>query len=90
VRLTPLEHFDDVAAGLVAVGLKRAAAVGRAPILADLEVAASRFGFFDELPSRSAQEERARAFAGLANPHHYEKLRALADSVPAEELKAPA
>jgi hypothetical protein len=87
VHLGPLDHFEDVAAGLVAVGLKRAASYGRAPILADLEVAAASFGFFDDTAARSVVEPRSHAFAGVASPHHYEKLRELADSVATESLR---
>ena len=82
------EDPDDAEAGIVAVGLKRASLYGRAPILADLRVAATIWGFLDGAAPAELVEERTRRFEGIRHTaHHYPELRAVADAVPAEALR---
>ncbi len=82
VSLAPGEHWHDVAAGAVTLGLKRASFFGRAPIKADLRVALTIWGFFDDDPSAELVTVRRAAFAGLANVHHYSEARRLAAAAP--------
>lgn len=87
VHLGESEHFDDVSAGVSAIALKRAALFGRAPIGADLEVAFTIFGFFDDQPEPALAQRRSRWFAALHMPHHYPRLRWLVDQVPDDVLR---
>lgn len=44
------EHLDDVVAGCFAVGARRAATLGRAPVIYDMELAYSVWGFLGGAP----------------------------------------
>jgi hypothetical protein len=83
LRLTDLEHADDVLAGAVAIGLKRAALFGRAPVSHDIELALHLFGYLEGAPEELV-EARERLFAGLA--HDYWQQRDLADLIPESTL----
>lgn len=88
LRLAPGEHAEDAVAGCVAVALKRAALLGRAPVVFDLELAFTLFGFLGGAPTELIAFRRPR-FAGAA--HHYADQRHIADLVPEETLRlAPA
>jgi hypothetical protein len=89
LRLHPGEHADDAIAGATAVGLKRASLFGRAPVVHDLTVGLTIWGFLDEKPAKSLLELRHPMFEECRSPHHYWKLRAIADAVPAEILHQP-
>ena len=87
VQLGPGEHWDDVAAGCVLVGLKRASLFGRAPVRHDLEVGFRAWGYLDDQPDSALVELRRDLFAGVANPHHYLEGRRIVDAVPADQLR---
>lgn len=86
LTLTEGEHFADVAAGCVAVALKRASLFGRAPVVHDLTVAFTVFGFLDETPDPELVARRRPYFAEAAHPHHYLERRRVADLVAPEVL----
>ena len=75
------ERPDDVTAGAVAIALKRASLFGRAPVMADLRVAYTLWGFPDVAAPPELVELRTKLFAGVGHPHHYAELRRVADSV---------
>lgn len=81
------EHARDALAGIVAIGLKRASAFGRAPVLHDLRVAATIFGFLDPSPDAELVALRHRLFEEVAHFHQYMELRRLVDMVPVEVLR---
>ena len=81
------EHRDDVVAGLAAVAAKRSASYGRAPVVHDVGVAATVFGFHAETTDPELVELRRVAFEGVANPHRYEARRELTDLVPVAALR---
>src|SRR2546430_2385452 len=58
------EHPDDVDAGCVQVAMKRAAVFGRAPVIFDVELGYTVFGFLDEHPPQDLVEFRRRLFDG--------------------------
>ena len=87
LRLAAGEHLDDVVVGCVGVALKRSALFGRAPVLADLEVAFGLFGFFGDSPSAALVEKRHGLFAGVAHHHHYAAARSIADLVSEDLLR---
>lgn len=81
------EHQADAFAGAITVALKRASLFGRAPVIHDLTVAFTIWGFFDEpVPADLLALRRAR-FAEVRNPHHYAEQRAIADAVPEATLR---
>jgi hypothetical protein len=86
LQLASDENERDALAGAVAVALKRASLFGRAPIIHDITVALTVWGFLgDATPDLIAY--RQPLFAEVANPHHYPELRRIADLVPDEVLR---
>ena len=81
------EHDDDVVAGVIAVATKRASLFGRAPVIHDLTVAFTLWGFLDEKPPAELVRRRLALFEEVSNPHHYRELRDVADAVPAHTLR---
>lgn len=80
------EHRDDVVAGCVALGMKRAALFGRAPVIHDLTVAFTIWGYLGVAPAELV-ELRRELFAEIAHPHHYAERRAVVDRVPDDVLR---
>jgi hypothetical protein len=80
------EHADDVIAGCVGVALKRASLFGRAPVLPDLTVAFTIWGYLREAPD-DLVDHRRPLFEEVANPHHYAEQRGLVDMVPESTLR---
>lgn len=87
LHLAAGEHAKDALAGIVAVGLKRASSFGRAPVIHDLRVAATIFGFLDAAPDPELVTVRRRLLEELSHFHHYMELRQVVDLVPAEVLR---
>lgn len=86
LQLASDEHEDDAIAGAVAVALKRASLFGRAPVIHDLTVALTVWGYLGDAPP-SLIAYRQPLFAEVSNPHHYPELRHIVDLVPAEVLR---
>lgn len=77
----------DVLRGAAEIAMKRAALAGRAPILADVNVALTVWGFLDASPAPELLRLRRTMFEGVHHiAPHYPLLRELADAVPAEVL----
>lgn len=87
LHLAEGEHVGDVLAGIVAIGLKRASLLGRAPVIHDLRVAATVFGFLDASPDPALVRLRRQLFEEVDHHHHYVELRRLVDLVPADVLR---
>lgn len=85
-KLAPHEHFTDAAAVVSEVAMKRAAGFGRAPVLADLDLAIDLLGY-REPPADGLAAWRRRATHEAA--HLYPVRRAIVDRVPAEVLRLP-
>lgn len=85
-RLTaaPGEHLEDATAGCLAVGLKRASLFGRAPVIFDLELAFTVWGYLGSPPA-DLVAFRVPIFQGA--DHHYETQRAIADRVSEATLR---
>ena len=81
------EDREDVVAGCVAVALKRASLFGRAPVVHDLTVAFTVWGFLDPHPDPDLVERRLTMFEEVRNPHHYLEQRAIADAVPESVMR---
>jgi hypothetical protein len=88
VHLQPGENIDDVMRGCLGVALRRASMFSRAPVVHDLTIAFTVWGFFDEHPDAELVELRRALFEGLRHvAHHYAEWRIVVDHVPAETLK---
>jgi hypothetical protein len=86
LQLADDEREEDALAGASAVALKRASLFGRAPVLVDLTVALTVWGFLgDATPDLIAF--RQPLFAEVAHPYHYGALRRVVDLVPDEALR---
>jgi hypothetical protein len=86
-RLVPGGHeVADVVAGCLGVALKRASIFGRAPVIHDLTIAFTVWGFLDEAP-QALVDLRTPLFQAASI--HYEHQREIADHVPVETLRLP-
>ena len=84
LQLAPHEHLDDAVAGCLSVGLKRAARFGRAPVIHDMELAYTVWGFLGGAPDDLVTYRRT-LFLGAH--HDYWAPRAIADRVREETLR---
>ena len=87
LRLRPGEREQDALAGCLTVALKRASLFGRAPVVHDLTIAFTLFGFLDEAADDELVALRRSYFEEAANPHHYVEQRRIADLVPEATLR---
>jgi hypothetical protein len=78
-RLVPHEDIHDALSVVAEIAMKRAALLGRAPVMADVELAMALLGYDGSADARFAAA-RAHAVRGAA--HDYPLRRALVDSVP--------
>lgn len=81
------ESLADAITGCAEVALKRASMFGRAPLIHDLTVAFTVWGFLDEEPSDDLADVRRRMFEGVASAHHYAERRRIVDAVPESTLR---
>ncbi|HSB85029.1 MAG TPA: hypothetical protein VLD86_01910 [Ilumatobacteraceae bacterium] len=88
LRLQPGERVADVIQGCLGIALRRASMFGRAPVVHDLTIAFTIWGFLDANPPAEVRTLRAQLFEGLANTlHHYDEARELVDMVPEATLR---
>lgn len=88
MQLTPGEDLDDALAGCTMIGLRRASLFGRAPVIHDLRIALTIWGFLDPDPPAELVATRRALFEGVAHvAHHYAEGRAIADMVPEATLR---
>jgi hypothetical protein len=87
LRLAPLEQAADAEEGCVGIAMRRAAIYGRAPVIHDLRIAFTIWGFLDQQPPDELVAYRRPRFAGAA--HDYETQRAIVDQIPDETLRLP-
>lgn len=86
--LADREAVADIEAGCAAVALKRASLFGRAPVVHDLRLAYTVWGYLDAAADPDLVAERRRRFEGVhLTTHHYPELRAVADAVPEATLR---
>ncbi|MEL7209154.1 MAG: hypothetical protein AAGK32_13135 [Actinomycetota bacterium] len=82
LRLADGEHAADAVAGAAAIASRRASLFGRAPVVHDVTVAFTLWGFLDDAADAELVELRKQVFAEVAHHHHYVARRAIADAVP--------
>ena len=88
LHLTAVEDHHDVVGGCVAIAMRRASLFGRAPVVHDLTVAFTIWGFLEDAPDPPLVEVRQRLFEGVGHAaHHYVELRELVDRVPEATLR---
>ncbi len=82
------ESVDDALRGCVNIALRRASLFGRAPVIHDLTVAATIWGYFDPAPAAQLVSRRSELFEGVGNAqHHYTEGRRIADLVSEDTLR---
>jgi hypothetical protein len=84
--LTPGEDRHDVIAGCVEIANKRASLFGRAPVIYDLAVAFTLWGYLADADPELVRL-RKRYFQAVADPLHYSDLRRVADVAPVAALR---
>jgi hypothetical protein len=84
--LGPGEDENDVIAGCVEIANKRASLAGRAPVIHDLTVAFTVWGYLAEADPELVRL-RKRYFQAVANPLHYSERRRVVDVVPVAVLQ---
>ena len=88
LRLQPGERLDDAVRGCVLIALRRASLFSRAPVVHDVNLAFTIWGFFDEQPPADLLARRRELFEGVGNVlHHYAEGRVIADLVPVATLR---
>jgi hypothetical protein len=87
LHLRPGESEDDAIIGCLAVGLKRASMFGRAPVIHDLRIAFTLWGFLDADAPDDLVAARRPLFEEVSNSHHYVEQRRIADAVPESTLR---
>lgn len=78
------EHAADAVVGCLGVALRRASIFGRAPVIHDLEIAFTLWGFLGDAPAELVELRRPQ-FQALE--HHYEEQRAIAEQAPETTLR---
>jgi hypothetical protein len=88
LHLQPGEHSADAIRGCLGVALRRASMFSRAPVVHDLTIAFTVWGFLDDAPPAELVALRMRLFEGVDNVlHHYDEGRAIVDMIPASTLR---
>lgn len=85
--LAPGEHRADAVAGASAVALRRASIFGRAPMIDDLTIAFTLFGYLGAAPDDLVAHRRVLMDEIHHSTIHYFAARELADSVPEATLR---
>jgi hypothetical protein len=87
LHATDGEHVEDAEVGCIGVAMKRASIFGRAPVIHDLTVAFTVWGFLDESPPQELVEVRRPLFGEVRHAVHYADQRAVVDAVPESTLR---
>lgn len=88
IKLQGRERLDDAIRGCLGIALRRASLFSRAPVVHDLTIAFTIWGFFDANPPDDLIARRPQLFEGVGDVnHHYAEGRVIADSVPESTLR---
>ncbi len=85
--LSDSERADDTLTACTAIAMRRASMFGRAPVIHDLHIAVTIWGFVDPAPPAELVALRRPLFEGAAEPEHYAAVRAIVDMVPDPTLR---
>jgi hypothetical protein len=83
------EEEVDALAGASAIAMKRSGLFGRAPVVHDLTVGLTIWGFLDATPDPELVAVRKAWFDEVHLVHHYNELRRIADAAPEFVLRLP-
>lgn len=87
LRLQAGERVDDAVRGCLGIALRRASLYGRAPVVHDVRLAFTIWGFFLDAPPADLLARRTELFEGVGQVgHHYAEGRLIADLVPETTL----
>ncbi len=81
------EHAEDAVKGCLGIALRRASMFSRAPVVHDLTIAFTIWGFLDASAPADLVAARKEHFAGLGHGSHYTAIRAVTDMVPEATLR---
>ncbi|MCU1366277.1 MAG: hypothetical protein JWL72_4574 [Ilumatobacteraceae bacterium] len=82
------ESVNDAIRGSINIALRRASLFGRAPVVHDLTIAFTIWGWLDASAAADLVSRRSALFEGVANTdHHYTEGRLIADLVPESTLR---
>ena len=82
------ERVDDAVRGCLGIALRRASLYSRAPVIHDVRLAYTIWGFFLPDPPADLVARRKQLFEGVGNVnHHYAEGRLIADLVPEATLR---
>jgi len=81
------ESLDDAVQGCLPIALKRASLMGRAPVIHDLVVAFTIWGFLDDTAPADLVETRKKLFAEVAHAGHQLERERLLAMVPLTTLR---
>lgn len=88
LRVSAGESADDAVLGCINIALRRASLFGRAPVVHDLTIAFTMWGWLDPKPSAELVARRRELFEGVAHTaQHYTEGRHIADLVPESALR---
>ena len=88
VHVSAGESVDDALRGCLGVGLRRASLFSRAPVVHDLTIAFTVWGYLDPNPPADLVALRRTMFEGVSHVAvHYAEARAIADMVPESTLR---
>lgn len=88
LRVQAGESVDDAVAGCLGVGLRRASMFSRAPVVHDLTIAFTVWGFLDDAPPAELVALRSELFEGVSHTAvHYAEARRIVDMVPESTLR---
>ena len=88
LHLATGEHAADVIQGCLLIGLRRASMFSRAPVVHDLSVAFTAWGFLSADAPADLVAMRTPLFDGLAHVAlHYSEARSLVDAFPEATLR---
>jgi len=85
VRVSAGEQVQDAVVGCTGIAMRRAAMFGRAPVIHDLRLAFTIWGFLDDAPPGDLVDHRRPRFAEAARD--YETQRAIVDQIPEATLR---
>lgn len=89
LHLREHENEADALAGASSIGMKRSGLFGRAPIIHDLTVGLTIWGFLDPAAPAELVEIRREWFEEIHLSVHYPERRRIADAAPASVLQRP-
>ncbi len=84
------EHESDALTGAAAIAMKRSGLLGRAPVIHDVRVGLTIWGFLDVGAPAELVEVRKEWFSEIHHTaHHYPQLRRVADAAREDVLVLP-